>query len=775
MFTFSCQCPSGTAWNGTYCVRVKVCTGGAILNTVTNQCVCPDGTYLYNGYCQATGCSGGQAWNGSACVCDQGYNWNGTVCLLCINGQVWNPVAKACLCPPTYAWNGRYCQLQPNCSGNRIYNNDYQVCVCPEGQVWNGATCIAREPCCCGQQWNDTTFQCNCAPNFNWDGKSCVYCVNGKVWDQFQKTCVCQTGSQWNGQFCAVVQNCQGGTIWNQNTWSCECPSTTVWNGYYCLANPCVGGQIWDNQLKTCVCMNNLAFVNGTCVPPKIACLNGQIWDNRDMVCRCPRDTWYNGTACVPITKCVGNQIYNPLNNQCVCPPNLVFLATKNICGDPTCPAGQRWDGQGCVALSCPPGSWFNGTDCVCPNPRDRCLPWQLWDGENCVYHQGQCPPGTKWNKKECATDPSSNCPNGYYLEGTKCTPFPQQCLPATIWSGDRCVSQSGSCPYGTVASGTTCQPYTQCTNGQSWDPSTFQCVCPKGTGWSGKECIICAGGQVWNVWDGCTCPEGYFMAGSICQKPTNNMCRLVPNAYWDSNKQLCLCNPGFSVVGYQCVCKGVEYSNFCDRCAYRPNSQFYFGICRCNAGFTLVGTQCLPNQNNGNDTPDSCSVGTFFDTQQKKCLRCPDGCLKCSDCYTCQMCSPDFNFVAASGLCEEKCNDGKRYILECDDGNLVAGDGCTNCKIDLGWTCRGGSPNSPDYCVNTKPNKVTFLVTGQIRYETKVVLNVKLDYLPPDLMQAKECNDRCSQVLVATVTQGDKPISIKSSYVAGSRFTFNL
>lgn len=558
VFTFSCECPTGTAWNGTYCVRVKVCTGGAMLNTVTNQCVCPDGTYLYNGYCQATGCGGGQTWNGTACVCDQGYNYNGTVCLLCINGQVWNPVAKACLCAPTYTWNGKYCQLSPTCTGNRVYNNDYQVCICPDGQVWNGATCIAREPCCCGQQWNDTTFQCNCAPNFNWDGKACIYCVNGKVWDAVQKTCVCQTGSQWNGQFCAVVQNCQGGTVWNQNTWACECPSTTVWNGYYCLANPCIGGQIWDNTLKTCVCMNNMVFANGTCVPPKTACVNGQIWDNRDMVCRCPRDMWYNGTYCVPITKCVGNQIYNPLNNQCVCPPNLVFLATKNICGDPTCTFGQRWDGQSCVALACPPGSWFNGTDCVCPNPRDRCLPWQLWDGNNCVYYQDQCPSGTKWNKKECATDPSSNCPNGYYLDGTKCVPFPQQCLPSTTWQNDRCVSPTGSCPYGTVGSGNSCQPYTQCTNGQSWDPSTFQCVCPKGTGWSGKECIVCAGGQVWNMWDGCTCPDGYFMAGSICQKPNNNMCKLVPNAYWDSNKQLCLCNPGYSVVGYQCVCKGV-------------------------------------------------------------------------------------------------------------------------------------------------------------------------------------------------------------------------
>jgi hypothetical protein len=53
--------------------------------------------------------------------------------------------------------------------------------------------------------------------------------------------------------------------------------------------------------------------------------------------------------------------------------------------------------------------------------------------------------------------------------------------------------------------------------------------------------------------------------------------------------------------------------------------------------------------------------------------------------------------------------------------------------------------------------------------------LNVKIDYLPKKLLQSNDCNDRCSQVLVATVTQGDKPISVKSSYVAGTSFTFNL
>lgn len=144
MYSFTCECPGDTKWNGTHCVRRKICINGAYLNEITNDCICPDGTIFRNGYCQTTGCIGGQSWNGNACVCDDGFNWNGSVCLLCINGQNWNKVANACLCDDNFIWNGNFCERQQNCSGGRIYNKDYQVCICPDGQTWNGATCIIR-------------------------------------------------------------------------------------------------------------------------------------------------------------------------------------------------------------------------------------------------------------------------------------------------------------------------------------------------------------------------------------------------------------------------------------------------------------------------------------------------------------------------------------------------------------------------------------------------------------------------------------------------------
>ena len=38
--------------------------------------------------------------------------------------------------------------------------------------------------------------------------------------------------------------------------------------------------------------------------------------------------------------------------------------------------------------------------------------------------------------------------------------------------------------------------------------------------------------------------------------------------------------------------------------------------------------------------------------------------------------------------------------LRECDDHNLLSGDGCDpDCKVELGWKCEGGSPTGKDTC----------------------------------------------------------------------------
>ena len=70
------------------------------------------------------------------------------------------------------------------------------------------------------------------------------------------------------------------------------------------------------------------------------------------------------------------------------------------------------------------------------------------------------------------------------------------------------------------------------------------------------------------------------------------------------------------------------------------------------------------------------------------------DGCTSCTvdDDYTCSGISPD--------VCTHKCGNGivdpaGSYTEGCDDGNLIAGDGCSiGCLVEDDFTCSGNSPS---------------------------------------------------------------------------------
>ena len=52
-------------------------------------------------------------------------------------------------------------------------------------------------------------------------------------------------------------------------------------------------------------------------------------------------------------------------------------------------------------------------------------------------------------------------------------------------------------------------------------------------------------------------------------------------------------------------------------------------------------------------------------------------------------------------GHCVEKCGDGRRINHECDDGNKVSEDGCSDeCKIESGYECQTKNKAIPSVCV---------------------------------------------------------------------------
>lgn len=106
-------------------------------------------------------------------------------------------------------------------------------------------------------------------------------------------------------------------------------------------------------------------------------------------------------------------------------------------------------------------------------------------------------------------------------------------------------------------------------------------------------------------------------------------------------------------------------------------------------------------------------------------------------------------------GHCMPVCGDGRFVATEhlpksmrleqCDDGNIAAGDGCSErCRVEAGWVCSGGSPSKPDKCVPARAwasSAVELTISGrravgaaELRLATEVALAVALDCPERDL-----------------------------------------
>lgn len=77
---------------------------------------------------------------------------------------------------------------------------------------------------------------------------------------------------------------------------------------------------------------------------------------------------------------------------------------------------------------------------------------------------------------------------------------------------------------------------------------------------------------------------------------------------------------------------------------------------------------------------------------------------------------------VGTNGKCIETCGDGKFYgLLPCDDGNLNNGDGCSSqCLIENGYFCYGGSPSNKETCSYLP----TEIVGAKINQWNDIILN---------------------------------------------------
>lgn len=260
------------------------------------------------------------------------------------------------------------------------------------------------------------------------------------------------------------------------------------------------------------------------------------------------------------------------------------------------------------------------------------------------------CPNGTSWNGRFCATN-STKCSAGFFWNGQACVQMQQLCPAHSNWVNNRCVPNGNQCPSGSFYNGAQCMPYQPCTGGRIWSSQLSRCICANSNFWNGNLCVKCGLGQQFSGHYGCFCPVGTFYDGNGCTTPGASNCSAIANSNWNGSH--CVCQQGFSAIGYACACQGLAVGNYCDQCFNKPNSQYLFGTCQCNRGYYEHQGACLTIIPNPNPSANiSCNVATFFDNQQKRCLPCADGCLSCATCYTCTQCQAEYNFDFTSGLC---------------------------------------------------------------------------------------------------------------------------
>lgn len=84
-------------------------------------------------------------------------------------------------------------------------------------------------------------------------------------------------------------------------------------------------------------------------------------------------------------------------------------------------------------------------------------------------------------------------------------------------------------------------------------------------------------------------------------------------------------------------------------------------------------------------------------------------------------------------------CGDGKLYTVDCDDGNLNDGDGCSSlCTVQTDYTCVGGTETSPSLC--SYSGAVKIIISSYIKDPLKNAVYV-IASIQPNLPQFSSLN----------------------------------
>lgn len=406
--------------------------------------------------------------------------------------------------------------------------------------------------------------------------------------------------------------------------------------------------------------------------------------------------------TCVDTCNLAPKFLHNPTISECLeCTGGTPFYDS-----DPVAPAGCKGS---CINYGGQTGRGFNPLISYC----GKCYDPLVSNTDDC---KNFCPKPKLVLTISGTIQCVDSCPSEMYSNfRTAMDPLPNSCdlcdLNTHFILNGNCVP--GVCPDGTYK-----------------DKVDFQC---KPCHSNCKTCIL--NGEV-----GCTsCFEGYAL--EELNFPLDNGLRCVKCDY------VCIdCHSSYRKSCTQCrdpyypyeISSATFLGSIVGLNPPQPGAPAHptdFKFCvlnRCEAGFVLESADLNPITNVAgpscqpcNSVFERCSLCTF-----ESCTLCetgfyPDPIADPNDptktiTLICRPCGynigpltqhPLLTLDPDTNRCKGRCDDGRRMrpevfnlfgvdLEECDDGNQDDKDGCdSNCKVEPGWKCTGGTWNTPDVC----------------------------------------------------------------------------
>ena len=364
----------------TSCLTSQVCITYFGVLTATNCFICAAGQIVSNGKCVAPSspCSTNQYFNGTSCVCNNGYIIVGSACYVscgvnayvlnsqcqCIPGFMYSALANQCIAQSSLC-GANYVMINNQCicpSGFGILNNQCVVCptnsfvdangncACSTGMVFDNFTNACTSCNTLGRAI--VNGRCGCSSTFYPTDTVCVSCISFSTYNTNTKTCVCNQNYSLVNSNCVSTITCPANSTLNTNTQQCVCNT----QGQYIINGVCQACQqfsAWNGS--SCVCQSGYILVGQACIQN---CSVNSYWNGSSCICNA---TYFNinGTC----LQCDANSFYSSTLSTCIC--NNGFFGTFNNCTrcHPSCLTCSGASSSQC--LTCPINTNLSNGACL--------------------------------------------------------------------------------------------------------------------------------------------------------------------------------------------------------------------------------------------------------------------------------------------------------------------------------------------------------------------------------------------------------------------------